>query len=151
MKRTVAVAAFVAGLGAAGARRVLSRAVGAEDVPNRWLTVTVNCPPESLAEGGRPEPLARLEPIAEIRITPAPGGRGTELAARLREPGPTGPVARATGDDPRQKVRSALREAKSLIETGEVMRPDAPPTTRSTPGGKLVELATRRAGGEGRL
>ncbi|HEX2317090.1 MAG TPA: hypothetical protein VHJ17_25315, partial [Thermomonospora sp.] len=69
---------------------------------------------------------------------PLGGGRG-------------GPVRRMRGDDPRQAVRSALREAKSLVETGEVVLPDAPPTTRPTPGGKVLDLATRRAGGEGRL
>jgi hypothetical protein len=31
------------------------------------------------------------------------------------------------------------------------MEPDAPPTTRDTPGGKLVGLLGRRAGGEGVL
>ncbi|SPT49421.1 hypothetical protein [Actinomadura madurae] len=49
------------------------------------------------------------------------------LAARLRESTAAGTLERLTGDDPRQRVRRALREAKSLIETGEILRADAPP------------------------
>lgn len=40
------------------------------------------------------------------------------------------------------------REAKALLEGGEVLRPDTPPTTRATPGGKLVGLLDRRSGGK---
>jgi hypothetical protein len=60
-------------------------------------------------------------------------------------------VRRLTGKDPRQDVRRPLRDVKSLVETGEVVRPDEPTTGKRTPGGALVRLATRRAGGEGRL
>ncbi|MCZ9340950.1 hypothetical protein NGM37_24620, partial [Streptomyces sp. TRM76130] len=59
--------------------------------------------------------------------------------------------ARLAGQDPRQELRRALRDAKALLEAGEVLRPDAPPTTRPTPGGKLMELVSRRSGGEGVL
>jgi hypothetical protein len=132
---------------------------GDQAAADRWLAVTINCPPERLTEPGTdglPEPIARLGSDAQIRIRPAPGGRGTELALRLPEPqsqsqSRTGIVDRLAGNDPRQRLRSALRDAKSLIETGEVIQPDAPPTTRRTVTGKVVELATRRAGGEGRL
>jgi hypothetical protein len=48
-------------------------------------------------------------------------------------------------------VRRALRESKCLMETGEVLLPDAPPATRPTPAGKILDLALQRAGGEGRL
>ena len=106
--------------------------------------------------GQLPGPLAALGDLVEVQVRPAPGGKGTELAARLRTPEPTGAgsaVARISGDDPRQQVRSALREAKQLIEVGEVLRVDpAPHGSRSaTPTGKLVELGTRRAPGEGVL
>ncbi len=121
---------------------------------NRWLAVTVNCPPERFPpEGELPGPVAKLSDIAEVRVRPAPGGRGTELAMRLfQQPpvGTAGAVARLSGDDPRQRVRVALRDAKSLIETGEVLKPDDP-TDHPTPGGKLFDLATRMAGKEGRL
>jgi hypothetical protein len=55
------------------------------------------------------------------------------------------------GKDPRQELRRALRDMKSLVEAGEVVRPDESTTDKRTPGGALIRLATRRAGGEGRL
>ncbi|MEV7040701.1 hypothetical protein [Amycolatopsis sp. NPDC051061] len=125
------------------------------DQPNRWLGVTVNLPPDQVESDPRlRDAFAALAEEAETRVRPAPGGRGTELAARPLEPAPTGlsgAAKRLAGRDPRQPVRSALRDIKSVLETGEVIRPDAPTTGHSTPGGALVRLATRRAGGEGRL
>ncbi|MDT7805051.1 MAG: hypothetical protein QOI78_8484 [Actinomycetota bacterium] len=123
--------------------------------PNRWLGVTVNLPPDQVDSDPRlRDAFAALAEGAETRVRPAPGGRGTELAARPLEPVPTGlggAAKRLAGRDPRQPVRSALRDIKSVLETGEVIRPDAPTTGQPTPGGALVRLATRRAGGEGRL
>jgi hypothetical protein len=121
-----------------------------------WLRVTVNCPPERLAPGGGglPEPITKLSGRAEVSVEPAPGGRGTELGLRPVTPPPAGLpglVVRLRGSDPRQELRSALRDAKSLIETGEVIRPDEPPSTHPTATGKLLDLAISRAGGEGRL
>ncbi|HEV3465192.1 MAG TPA: hypothetical protein VG846_14580, partial [Actinomycetota bacterium] len=81
-------------------------------------------------------------------------GRGTELAARLRQRAPSGlggVAARAAGNDPRQDLRSALRQARQLLETGEILQADRPTTTRRTLRNLPLELATRRAGGEGRL
>jgi uncharacterized membrane protein len=78
---------------------------GAAEPPNRWLAVTVNCPAERLAD--LPAPVAELSDIAEVRVRPAPGGRGTELAMRLREQPPVGAAglpARLSGNDPRQLV-----------------------------------------------
>jgi hypothetical protein len=121
---------------------------------NRWHVVTVNRPPEEVSEDRLPDPLAELGDQIEVQVRPAPGDRGTELAARFRGPVPTGlsgAAARLTGQDPLQSVRAALREAKMLIETGEVLRPDEPPTTRRTPTNLPLELAVRRARGEGRL
>lgn len=117
---------------------------------DRWLAVTVNRPVDEVEAAGRPKPLAELGDRIELRIRPADGGKGTELAARPREAGPTGVAARLAGQDPRQEVRLALRHAKSLLETGDVLQPD-PPSAHPGPGGKLVRLASKRAGGEGRL
>jgi hypothetical protein len=105
-------------------------------------------------EGRLPEPLAGLGDAVEVRLRPAPGGRGTELAARLRDGAPAGPgaaVARIAGKDPRQEVRAALRQSRQLLETGEVLTPDEQPTARRTLHSLPLELATRRARGEGRL
>ncbi|TDB88966.1 hypothetical protein E1264_09760 [Actinomadura sp. KC216] len=149
MKRASLAVTVLAGVGAIATRRLLVRSRQAGTGESRWLVVTVNCPPERLSE--LPEPLALLGDEVETRVAAAPGDRGTELAARISRPGSPGLVARLGGADSRQAVRSALRDAKSLLETGEVLRPDSPPTTRPTVRGKVVELATRRAAGEGRL
>jgi hypothetical protein len=151
-----------AGVGAAGAligasllKTRVFQGVPGDAVPrNRWLAVTVNVPPELFPPASDlPEPIARLTDQAEVGIHPAPGGRGTELAMRLLKPPPAGSAgltSRIRGTDPRQEIRSALRDAKSLIETGEVLQPDEP-ANHPTRTGKLMDLMTSRAGGEGRL
>ncbi|MFE6993863.1 hypothetical protein ACFVFN_37895, partial [Streptomyces pharetrae] len=87
-------------------------------------------------------------------VRPALASRATELAVRLKQPpggARTSLPGRLAGQDPRQELRLALRETKALLEAGEVLHPDTPPTTRETPGGKLVGLLVRRSGGEGVL
>lgn len=127
------------------------------DARSRWRSVTINRSQEDVMPAGQlPAPLAALGDLVEVQTRPALGGKGTELAARLRAPEPTGlgsAAARASGDDPRQQVRSALREAKQLIEVGEVLRVDPAPHGHRpvTPTGKLVDAATDRAAGEGVL
>jgi hypothetical protein len=156
LRRTVVVAGV--GAGVLVIRRITTHQLGngiARDAPDRWHTVTVNRPLEEVQPDGQlPEPLAELGDAIEVQVRPAPGDRGTELAARLRQGAPTGmrgAAARAAGTDPRQDLRAALRQARQLLETGEVLSPDQPPTTRRTLRGLPLELATRRAGGEGRL
>jgi hypothetical protein len=126
-----------------------------DDGVTRWQVVTVYRPgDEVMPDGNPPEPLAKLGDRIDVRAQPAPGDRGTELAARLRtppSPDATGPIARISGEDPRQEVRAALRNVKMLIETGEILQPDRPPTTKRTLTGLPLELVTRRARGEGRL
>jgi hypothetical protein len=53
--------------------------------------------------------------------------------------------------DPVRRLRRALRESKQLAEVGEVLRPDAPPTTRRTLRGAPLAYTTRHAREEGRL
>jgi hypothetical protein len=159
---TAAGAVAAAGAGAGSLAWLATRTVGnvlgqtLSGPRSGWLKVTVACLPERLSppDGQLPEPITRLNGRAEVSVAPAPGGRGTELGLRPFIPaqaGLPGLVARLRGSDPRQELRSALRDAKSLIETGEVIRPDEPPTTHPTATGKLLDLAISRAGGEGRL
>ncbi|MER7871942.1 hypothetical protein ABTZ90_33680, partial [Streptomyces cellulosae] len=100
---------------------------------DRWHTVTINRPSDEVSANGRlPEPLAKLGDKIEVQVRPAPGDRGTEVAARLREPVPSGPggaAARLKGQDPRGPVRRALRDSRALLETGEVLSP----TSRQRP------------------
>ncbi|UWZ49673.1 hypothetical protein Dmats_21470 [Dactylosporangium matsuzakiense] len=108
--------------------------------PDRWHSVTVNCPPERLDP--LPAPLDELGFPVEVRIQPAPGDRGTEVAARV-----------APGADPQRvrRLRAALRAARSLAEVGEVLRPDAPATTKPTLTGAPLAYATRHGREDGRL
>jgi hypothetical protein len=120
----------------------------------RWHVITINRPPDEVAPDGRlPEPLAKLGDEVEVQVHRAVGDRGTALAARLRhEPsGIVGTAERLAGSDPRQAVRAALRESKMLIETGEILQPDKPGTTKRTLTGRPLDLAISRARGEGRL
>ncbi|HEV7468765.1 MAG TPA: hypothetical protein VGO23_03150 [Pseudonocardia sp.] len=155
LTKTIGRAAAVAGAVAGGlaARRSRPRQDGTD--ARRWFVVTVNRSPEEVMPDGKlPEPLARLGDAIEVRIRPAPGDKGTELAARLTHPpdsGPAGAKARLHGEDPRQQVRTALREAKAILEVGEVVLPDAPGTTHPGLGGRLVAVADRIAQGKGRL
>jgi hypothetical protein len=119
---------------------------------DRWHSVTIYRSPEEV--GSLPGPLAELGSAVEVRVRPAPAGRGTELAARLVEKVPTG-LAKVTAKrrdaDPVRRLRRALREAKSLAEVGEVLLPDSPPTTDRTVLNRPLEYATRHAREEGRL
>ena len=117
--------------------------------PHRWQVVTVLAAGEDVLPGGiAPQPLADLADAVEVRTAPAPGDRGTELSARLR-PGASLPE----GQDPRRAVRTALREAKMLLEVGEVLRRDPQPEgpRKATPTGALLDAVVSRARGEGAL
>jgi hypothetical protein len=157
---------LVAGVAAAGAgilvvrslqRRAEGETSGGAGSSSRWRSVTILRAPEEVMPGGQlPAPLAALGDLVEVEVAAAPGGRGSELRARLRNAEPTGAasaLARVKREDPRQQVRAALREAKQLLEVGEVLRVDPVPhgERKNTPGGALIEYATRRASGEGLL
>jgi hypothetical protein len=121
------------------------------DDPRRWRAVTVNLPPEQVpGDGGWPEPLATWGDALEIRTQQAPGDKGTEIHARIGDPSSVSPPEGLDGETPAQNLRSALRRAKQLLETGEVLRPDAPPTTERTLLSRPLEAVTRR-GREGGL
>lgn len=118
-----------------------------EDVarPGRWLVVTVYRQPDDVrtrVDGSGP--LSRMRNEIELTIRPAPGDKGTELAAR-----PTAPDGGSI--DQRRRLRAALRETKSVLECGEVVEPSRPGSSHPGPAGQVLRAATARAWGEGRL
>jgi hypothetical protein len=148
MKRATVIAGVGAGLGAGvtAARKLgarLGRSGGEVAPARRVLAVTVNLSGEEFAPGGvLPERLRDLGDEVAVDLRPAPGGKGTEVVARLTgEP----------DDEVRRRVRLALREAKSLAETGEVLSPDRPGTTEPTVLNKPLREATAHGREEGRL
>jgi hypothetical protein len=112
-----------------------------------WLAVTVVREPSDVDTAQLPAPLAALGDRIEVRVRPAAGGKGTELGARLRDGSSGTALGRLTGSDPQADLRSALREAKQLIEVGEVLAVDPAPHGRrtATPGGVLLEAWTKVA------
>lgn len=136
---------------------VRRRRSGRRASADRWHVVTVDRPRDEVAAAAAMGPLGDLGDSVEVRTKEAPGGRGTELSARpLAAPPATavGSLARrATGADPRQDVRRALRETKQLLEVGEITRQEPQPEghRRSTPAGRLTDLVAHRSGGEGVL
>ncbi len=147
------VAALAVGaVAAAGAVRLVrssdGRPAGTGRSASGWLAVTVFTEPSEIDTARLPAPLAELGDRIEVRVRPAPAGKGTELAARLRD-GTTSSTkfSRLTGSDPQGDLRSALRGAKQLIEVGEVLAVDPAPhgERKATPGGLLLEAATKVA------
>jgi hypothetical protein len=122
---------------------------GAPSAPaSGWLVVTVFREPSDVDTAELPAPLAEYGDRIEVRVRPAPGGKGTELAARLRDrPSSGNALSRLNGSDPQADLRSALRRAKQLIEVGEVLAVDPAPHGRrtATPGGALLEAWTKVA------
>ena len=127
----------------ATAQKMVRRVLAGDDGPHRsdgkdrWHVVTVNLPPEQVSADDVAPPLRNMAGI-DVRVQPAPGDRGTEIAVR------------STGADVGE-IRRALREAKSLLETGEVLLPDAPATTQPTPLNAPIRTVTEHAREEGRL
>jgi hypothetical protein len=116
-----------------------------ERTARRWRVVTLLCSPEQVGTGqALPAPLAAFGDRIEIRVTPAPGDKGTELAARF--PG-------RPSDDYLDQLHSALRQAKQLIEVGEVLRIDPQPhgNRKRTPQSAVVKGMTEQAPKEGVL
>lgn len=114
-----------------------------------WLVVSVLRDSADLQSMELPAPLAAFGDRVEVRVRPAPGDKGSELAVRLRDrgAGSGGALARLGGKDPEADLRSALRRAKEIIEVGEVLAVDPAPHGRrtATPGGALLEAWTKVA------
>ncbi|MEV4642437.1 zinc-binding dehydrogenase [Actinoplanes sp. NPDC049548] len=99
-----------------------ARPAGAGQPASGWLVVTVVAEPSDIDTAELPAPLAEFGDRIEARVRAAPGGKRTELAARLRDRLRLGTaLGRLTGNDPRADLRSALRRAKQLKEVGEVL------------------------------
>jgi hypothetical protein len=125
-----------------------ARPAGAGRPASGWLAVTVFREPSEIDAAELPAPLAEFGDRIEVRVRPAPGGKGAELAARLRDRQSSGTAAsRLNGSDPQADLRSALRRAKQLIEVGEVLAVDPAPHGKrtATPGGALLEAWTKVA------
>jgi hypothetical protein len=119
--------------------------------PEGWKAVTVLGDSAAFAANGYPEPLKRLEAVLELRVDPAPGDKGFEVHARLRD---GADLKSAVGDDdPERALREALRDAKELFETGEVLSATPRPHGHrpSTLLGTAVDKAEDEAKGEGVL
>ena len=125
-----------------------ARPAGAGQPASGWLVVIVFREPSDIDTAQLPAPLAEFGDRIEVRVRPAPGGKGIELAARLRDqPSKGTALGRLSGSDPQADLRSALRRAKQLIEVGEVLAVDPAPHGKrtATPGGVLLEAWTKVA------
>jgi len=147
--RRIGVPLAVAGVAAGAAiglraRRGTGDGPGADRSPEGWKSVTVLVDEAAIRPGGvYPRPLQDLEDRLEIRLKPASRDRGTELHARFR-PG--------TDSDP-QALRAALRDAKSILETGIVQQADPVPhgDRKHTPFGAVQDQVESKAKGSGLL
>jgi hypothetical protein len=100
--------------------------------------ITVFRPMDEVRRDGKlPSPLAELGDSVTVEIRPAPADRGTEI------------VVRSISADPGQ-IRRALRDTRSLLEVGDVLLPDGPPTTKPTLLNKPLRAVTQH-GREGGL
>src|SRR3954447_3395490 len=86
--------------------------------PEGWKAVTIVGDAAAFGQNGYPEPLQRIAEALEIRIDAAPADKGFEVHARLRD---DVDVQTVVGDeDPDKALRTALRDAKQVFETGEI-------------------------------
>ncbi len=99
-------------------------------------------------------PGARVANEGAVTVSPAPGGRGTELRVALSYQPPGGRVgarlARLLGQEPDQQVRDALRRTKQLLECGEVVRPDERVAGRDPLQHRVTQVVRRQLAAGGR-
>lgn len=132
--RTAVAGAAVAG-GVAVVRAVARRRAPSPPDPDGRHAVTVFRPLNEVRED-LPEDL--LAAGLRVELRKAPGDRGTEIHVRGGDGGPSD-----------GEIRRILRESRSVLETGEVLRPGGP-TTTPTPLNSPLRAVTRR-GREGGL
>ncbi|MFG1946741.1 hypothetical protein [Nonomuraea sp. NPDC048826] len=124
---------LLTGLAAAGGAALVARIVrAARPEEPAAFAVTVLADPATLTGPDRPDALARLAERHEVRITPAPGGRGSEIA-----------VPAADG-----ATREEVRAIKQMLETGEVLvvegQPEGHRTLLGRTGQPVFRQLTRR-------
>jgi uncharacterized membrane protein len=115
--------------------RHLSRQRGrARDAMTVRKAVTINRPREDVEQawvGAQDLREKVVDAGASVSFSPAPGGRGTELAVDFTQDPPAGDlggaVRKLTGSDLPTQLADDLRRFKQLVETGEVARSDATP------------------------
>ena len=130
--------AGAAAAGAVTAQRIAAARRSRNQESARRHVITVNRQFDEIGEGPLPGPLAGLGDAVEVDRHPAPGGRGTEIAARARSGGVS------AGD-----IRRALRESRAELEVGYVLLPGGP-TARPTVLNRPLRAATAH-GREGGL
>ncbi|MHA3702032.1 hypothetical protein ACXR2U_07585 [Jatrophihabitans sp. YIM 134969] len=132
-----------------GVRQRLSHVAPGAD-PGEWLAVTVLADRDTVLAGGLPAPLAELQDRIQVDVTPAPGDKGTEIAARVITDGD-----QAAGDlaELQTSLRLALRHSKQLLETGQVMKVDPQPhgARTNSPAGKALDEAQAHGAEQGVL
>ena len=93
-----------------------------------WDAETTDDRPNELI-AWRSLPDADVYNAGEVRFTPAPGGRGTEVRVTLDYRPPLGKlgskVAMLWREEPGQQVADDLRHFKQVLETGEIVLSDA--------------------------
>jgi hypothetical protein len=125
-RRSFLLAGAVAVAGAGAVAALLKRSVRRGSPA--WFAVTVQADPAELEGPDRPDALARLAEHHEVRITRAPGGRGSEIKVRA-----------ANG-----AVREEVRAVKQLLETGEVLVVEGQPEGHRTLTGRVAGPAFRQ-------
>lgn len=110
---------------------VMARRRGRIAEKGRAYGVVINRPREELCSDGSQltPPLANLTEHARITVTPTAEGRGSQVLA----------VTHERSFD----VRGALRSAKQIVETGEVLRAPLEPAARGPVGTWLTRYGDR--------
>ncbi|MEU4564219.1 hypothetical protein AB0F72_38050 [Actinoplanes sp. NPDC023936] len=140
MTRTGKVLMFAVPVAAATAATVAAKSRAKRTDHQRRHVITIYRPLSELESEQLPGSLREITGDVEITLRPAPGDRGTEIAVRIPE------GSKITEG----QVRAALRETRSLLETGDVLLPSGPATTVKTLTNRPLQTATRH-GREGGL
>lgn len=88
-------------------------------------------------------PGSQVQQLGEVRFSPAPGDRGTEIHVFMDYVPPAGKlghlIALLFQQDPAQQMREELRNFKRLMETGEILTTVGQPRGTCTGAGKIQQ------------